>query len=342
MKKTLNVGIVGAGLIGGKRAEAIARVPGSRVVAVADADKARAEAFAKKYNLETSPSWQELVGREDVDAIVVAVPNAFASHIAIGALRAGKHVLCEKPFGITAKESRAILAAAKENHRIVKAGFNHRFHPAIEKAKKMCDDGAIGKLVFIRGRYGHGGRQGMEKEWRFNRKISGGGELLDQGVHLIDLARWFGGDFASAYGVTEAKVWKSPWEPQVEDNGFALLKNAKTTASLHASVTNWGNIFSFEIFGDQGYLIIEGLGRWYGVETLKFGKRKMKFGDVTLKTWTFPDARDESWEKEWKNFVGAIEGKVKLNGSGEDGLQANNIVEALYQSSRKHRDIPLV
>lgn len=346
IKKILNVGIVGAGLIGGKRADAI-RVLGergataSRVVAIHDPNLFRAEAFAKKYDVVMFRTWEELVKSPEIDVVIVAVPNAFAAKIAIAALRAGKHVLCEKPLGITPRESRLILAASRHSHRLVKAGFNHRFHPAIARAKELFDRGAIGKLVFIRGRYGHGGRAGMENEWRFNRKISGGGELLDQGVHLIDLMRWFGGDFENAYGVVDTKVWKSKkWKPNVEDNAFAILKNRDVTASLHASVTNWGNIFSLEIFGDKGYLIVEGLGRWYGVETLKFGKRKPLHGDVVLKTWTFPGA-DKSWEAEWKNFVSAIRGAAKLNGSGEDGLRANEIVEALYQSSRFNKEIKL-
>ena len=341
IKKTLRIGIVGAGLIGGKRADAIVATPGSRLVAIHDANVFRAEAFAKKYDVPMFRTWQELVKSDEVDAVVVAVPNAFAAKIVIAALSAKKHVLCEKPFGITPKESRAILVAARKAKRVVKAGFNHRFHPAIARAKELFDGGAIGKLVFIRGRYGHGGRAGMENEWRFNRKISGGGELLDQGVHLIDLARWFAGEFESAYGVTETKVWKSKkWKPAVEDNAFGILKGRNVTASLHATVTNWGNIFSLEIFGDAGYLIVEGLGRWYGVETLKFGKRKPLHGDVVLKTWTFPGA-DKSWEAEWKNFVSVVRGEAKLNGSGEDGLRANEIVEALYQSSRFNKEIKL-
>lgn len=337
MKKMFNIGIVGAGLIGTKRAEAIPRTSGSKIVAIADADISRAESLAQKYGAHTCRTWQELMARKDIDIVIVAVPNAFAAKIAIAALNAKKHVLCEKPFGISAKESRAILAAANQHHRMVKAGFNHRFHPGIAKAKELFDAGAIGKLVFIRGRYGHGGRLGMEKEWRFNKKISGGGELLDQGVHLIDLMRWFGGEYESAYGICESKIWKS----NVEDNAFGILKNKQVTAVFHVSVTNWGNIFSLEIFGDKGYLIIEGLGRWYGVETLKFGKRKPKLGDVILRTFSFPDGRDTSWEKEWKNFAGAIRGIETLNGAGIDGLRANEIAEAIYQSSKNHQEVSL-
>jgi len=337
MKKIVNVGIVGAGLIGYKRADAVSRLAGNKFVACADPDLPRAAALAEKYGAVAYKDWRELVARKDIDVVIVAVPNAFAAKIVIGALNAKKHVLCEKPFGVSVRESRAIVAAARKNKRLVKAGFNHRFHPAIARAKELFDQGAIGKLIFLRARYGHGGRAGMEKEWRFDKKISGGGELLDQGVHVIDLFRWFGGEFDSAYGIADIKVWRS----KVEDNAFAILKNKNVTATFHVSTTNWGNVFSFEAFGDKGYLTVEGLGRWYGIETLKFGKRKIKFGDVDLEVKLFEKQTDDSWADEWKHFANAIRGKEKLTGDGVDGLRANEIVEALYRSSKTHKEVRL-
>lgn len=335
MKKLFNVGIIGAGLIGNKRAEALLRVGKCRLVAVTELENARRTAFSKKYGCASYSDWKESVRLPAIDLIIVAVPNAFAAPVVIEALKQGKHVLCEKPFGINVQESLAIIRAAKKNKRLVKAGFNHRFHPGIYKAKQLFDREVIGKLLFMRARYGHGGRKGMEKEWRFNPKISGGGELLDQGVHVIDLFRWFGGEFESAYGVCENKVWKA----NVEDNSFAMLRNKRTTAMFHVSTTNWGNIFSFEIFGDKGYLTIEGLGRRYGIETLKVGKRKFEFGDVAQKTFLFPQKIDMSWDREWENFLGAICKKEDILGGMEDGLAANRIVEAIYRSSAVHREV---
>src|SRR4029077_13954679 len=130
-----------------------------------------------------------------------------------------------------------------------------------------------GKVMFIRARYGHGGRKGMEKEWRFNKKISGGGELLDQGIHLVDLARWFGGEMKTAYGLAQTKFW----ETKLDDNAFALLTNDHVAVSLHASTTQWKNLFSFEIYGDMGYLEITVKGGSYGEEVLVFGKKNLGF-----------------------------------------------------------------
>lgn len=329
------MGIVGAGLIGHKRAKVLLGLVGAKLVAVADIDFRRAKELAEAFGAEATTNWRELVRRDDIDVVVVAVPNKFAPHIAIGALKAKKHILCEKPLGRNTKESLEILSVAKKYSRLVKVGFNHRFHPAIWKAHELFCRGAIGKLLFIRGRYGHGGRLGMEKEWRFNKEIAGGGELLDQGVHIIDLARWFVGEFNEVYGVAETKFWKT----NLEDNAFVILRNKDVTVSFHVSTTNWKNTFSFEVFGDLGYLTVEGLGGSYGLETLTFGKRKVQFGVPEVKVFEF--SSDTSWQSEWDNFTSAIQGKRSDIADGVDGYEANRIVEAIYQSSKKGEVVAL-
>lgn len=335
MGKSIRIGIVGAGLIGTKRADAIRNTERGTLVAFADVDRARAKALGEKYGVESAGEWKKFVTRKDLDAIVVAVPNVFAAPIVLAALKAGKHVLCEKPFGVTVGESKAMLAAAKKKRRVMKVGFNHRFHEGVAKAHEMAESGAIGKILFIRARYGHGGRKGMEKEWRFDKKISGGGELLDQGVHVVDLARWFAGEFKEVYGLAQTKFWKT----KVDDNAFALMTNDRVTASFHVSATNWKNIFSFEVFGEKGYLQIEGKKGSYGEEVLIYGKADLGFAPA-LTVFKF-GPRDVSWEREWENFLNAIAGKEKVNGGALDGLRANEIIEALYRSSRSGRRVKL-
>ena len=329
--RTIRVGIVGAGLIGGKRAEALEVVEGATLVAVSDIDNKKALEFSEHHHCEIFERWEDLVVSKDIDIVIIAVPNKFLLPIAIKALENGKHILAEKPFGRTAEESKAMVHVAQSHKRLIKVGFNHRFHPAIFTAKEFFDQGLIGKLLFIRSRYGHGGRLGMEKEWRFNKDISGGGELLDQGVHIIDLCRWFGGEFDEVYGVSETKFWNT----NLEDNAFAIMKNKNITASFHVSATSWKNIFSFEAFGDKGFLTVQGLGKSYGPETLIIGKRKPEFGVPDTEILEFP--KDSSWEDEWKNFLGAISGKEKIIGDAEDGLHANEIVEAIYESSKSKK-----
>ena len=211
--KPLRVGIIGAGLIGGKRAAAM---PGGVLVAVADKSLERAGALAKSYGAEVCETWEELVHRPDLDAVIVATSNDVISPCVVAALRAGKHVLAEKPAGRHPEDVILQVKAARETERVLCVGFNHRFHPAFQKAKKLMDDGVVGPLMYIRARYGHGGRLGYDKEWRAVPEIAGGGELLDQGVHLIDLCRWIGGEFDLSWGQTQTFFWDMP----VEDNGF--------------------------------------------------------------------------------------------------------------------------
>jgi predicted dehydrogenase len=297
---------------------------------------ARAQALAGQYGAEPLSDWKQVVACNDVDTVIVAVPNFLIAPIVLAALRHGKDVLSEKPFGTNSKESLAMLKAAKRTRRLLKVGFNHRFYPAILRAHEIFHKGGIGQPLFIRARYGHGGRKGMEKEWRLNPKISGGGELLDQGVHIIDLAQWFGGRFKVAYGLTETKFWKA----KVDDNAFAILRNDTVTAEFHVSTTNWGNIFSFEVFGDRGFLRAEGKGGHYGEATLIYGVRAETVGLKSLRQFHF-GKEDHSWELEWRNFAAAAAGKAKLLGDAEDGLRANRIVEAIYKASRTGKEVRL-
>src|SRR3954452_7401598 len=232
----MRLAIVGCGLIGHKRVMATA---GHEIIVVCDRDPARADALAEKAGARAVADWRDAL-KAEVDAVIVATTHDQLAGIAIGAIEAGRHVLVEKPAGRTLAEVQAIAAAATKYKRIVKTGFNHRFHPAFLKAHEIVDSGALGPLMFIRARYGHGGRVGYEKEWRAKPQISGGGEMIDQGVELIDLPRWFLGDFVEVEGYAHTYYWNMP----VDDNAFLLLRTAqKQAAFLHASCTEWKNTF---------------------------------------------------------------------------------------------------
>jgi predicted dehydrogenase len=328
MKKTINVGIIGAGLMGSRRAEALVKVGGSTLLAVSDVDYSKATKLAHQYGAEAIANWKDLIKIKELDVIIISVPNKFILPIATEAIKFKKIIFTEKPLGRNSAESKKIILLAKKNQVFLWVGFNHRFHAAILKAKEIMDRGGIGKIMFIRSRYGYGGRKGMEKEWRFNQDLSGGGELLDQGVHIIDLCRFFCGEFKEVWGSLSTKFWKT----KVEDNAFVVMKNQQVTASFHVSSTQWKNLFSFEIYGDRGFLNIEGKGGSYGKETLVYGKRKLEFGVPDLQTFEFEG--DSSWESEWANFIELINSNKKRVGNGSDGYLANHIVESIRKSSK--------
>ena len=332
----MKIGIVGAGLIGKKRAEAIASLSGNlKVDLVSDIDGEKAGELGRFCGAAPCVDCRELTGRDDIDAVIVATPNKFIQEIALSALEHGKHVLCEKPLGRNAGEAEAIWSKAKERGLILKTGFNHRFHPAIRNAKKIVEDGGVGRIYLMRAVYGHGGRPGYDKEWRASRDICGGGELLDQGVHVIDLFRWFMGEFDEVFG----RVATFSWNMEVEDNAFAMFRTVSgQTATMHTSWTQWKNKFLFEIIGEKGYLVVDGLGGSYGMERLVIGKRKVSGGAPDEEILEFPGP-DISWREEMKEFAAAIAGNREPIGSGYDGLMANRLVGAIYESAR--RNVPI-
>jgi len=329
----MRVAIVGCGLIGGKRLRSLR--PGDRVVALVDPARERAQGLAAHApDAEVLTDWRAAVARPDVDAVFVATSNDALAPVTLAAVEAGKHVLVEKPAARAPEELTPIIAAAERRGVCVQVGFNHRYHPALQQARALYDAGGLGPMMYIRARYGHGGRVGYDKEWRANPAISGGGELLDQGVHLIDLARWFLGDFPHVQGHVATFFWDMP----VEDNGFLLLRTAAgQVAWLHATWTEWKNTFSFELFGRDAKLHIEGLGGSYGVERLSYYKMKPSMGPPETTIWEYP-GEDRSWHLELAAFAQAIEARRPAPVGPRDAQAALEIVRQVYALSGKRPD----
>ena len=323
----MNVAIIGCGRVGQKRASSLA---GSRLVACADVLSTRAEALARTVSGAVSATdWRVVLERKNVDVVIVSATNDLLVKITLAAIAAGKHVLVEKPAARSVAELDPVIEMAERLNLLVRVGFNHRYHPALCKAKELCVSGAIGELMYIRGRYGHGGRVGYEKEWRANPEQSGGGELIDQGVHLIDLARWFLGDIVNVEGFASTFYWDMP----VEDNGFMLLRSARQqVAFLHASCTEWKNLFSFEIFGRLGKLQIEGLGGSYGVERLIYYRMPPQMGPPEITSWEYP-MRDTSWDNEFADFLEDIRLQRRPSADLYDARAALQVVEHIYKIS---------
>jgi predicted dehydrogenase len=310
--------------MGHKRAASLA---GCRLAVCCDRDARRAAALAETFpGAEPITDWKRAATEPGVDIVVVATTHDMLAPVAAEAARAGKHVLIEKPGARRACELDPVAKAAQRTGSLVRVGFNHRYHRAFRKARTIFDSGDIGPLMFVRARYGHGGRQGYEREWRADPTISGGGELIDQGIHLIDLARWFLGDFTRVCGRAPTLFWSMP----VEDNAFLLLETVtKQVAFLHASWTEWRNLFSFEICGRTGKLEISGLGGSYGTERLAFYKMSPEMGPPETIIWEFPMA-DNSWEVEFAELLKDIGSNRQPNPGIADAQAALHIAEQVY------------
>lgn len=325
----LKFGIIGCGLIGQKRAAALR--PG-QLLATCDLNLAQAQRLAASHPGATAVTdFRAVLDNPEINAVIVATINNALGPIALSAIMAGKHVLVEKPAAISVAEIDQLLSAAAKKQVVVRVGFNHRYHPALLKARELIDSGDLGPLMFLRARYGHGGRVGYDREWRADPKLSGGGELIDQGVHLIDLSRWFLGEFPVVQGHATTSYWDMP----VDDNAFLSLRTAADqTAWLHVSCSEWKNLFSMEIYGRTGKLQIDGLGGSYGVEKLTYYKMLPEMGPPETTAWEYPRG-DQSWKLE----LAAFADDVAQGRTPDAGLAAARaalvIVEAIYRQSQK-------
>ena len=320
------VAIIGCGLIGGKRAAALGP---ARLIACADVDLARAEALAKRTPGAVADTVERTLANPAVDIVIVSTTNESLAPLCVSALDAGKHVLVEKPAARSVVEIDQVRAAAARAGKLVRVGFNHRYHPALQRARALIDEGALGPLMFLRGRYGHGGRVGYDREWRADPARSGGGELIDQGVHLIDLAGWFLGSFTTIDGFAATYFWDMP----VDDNGFLLLRtDSGQAAFLHVSCTEWKNLFSLEIYGRDGKIAIDGLGGSYGVERLTFYKMLPEMGPPETSAWEYPRG-DQSWSLEWTEFLEDIRLGRQPSAGLDAARAALDIVGTIYARS---------
>lgn len=325
----LRVGIVGAGLQGKRRASVFPKIKDATLVAVSAEHLAHAKTLADQYHCEALEGWDWVTKRKDLDIILVCTPTHLHEKITVAALRSGKHVLCEKPLARTLEECDSMILAAKETGKVLKCGFNHRHFPAVWEAKEQIKAGKIGKPLFIRSRYGITGEPGREKEWRTDPAKTSGGHLMEQGIHAIDLSRWILGDISQVIGFRETQYW--PFG-DLEDNAFVILRTPSgQMASIHTTLMQWKNLFSFEIYGEEGCFEIEGLGSSYGIHKLHYGPKKYYKPFET--TTTEYRGEDKSWLNEWQEFTSAIQEKRTPVGSAEDGKEAIRIVLEAYQFS---------
>ena len=332
MSNTLKIGMIGLGKMGIIRAGEISKRKDARIVCGFDPSP---QAFTEEFPDVELLDNAEAVIAADVDAIFVATPNAFTPAAVIGSLDAGLHVFCEKPPGRTLQDIRDIIAAEKRNPgRKLKFGFNHRYHAGIQEARRIVSSGRLGHILWLRGIYGKSGGAGFEDQWRSRKEIVGAGILLDQGIHMIDLFRYFCGDFTEV----KSMVTTAHWDVDVEDNAFALLRSGEgRIAMLHSSSTQWKHRFNLEVFMSEGYLIVNGIlssTRSYGDETISVARKRFEPG--------FPQGKpteeviyfdhDPSWEREVASFFdNVLSDKPVDMGTSEQALKAMELVFAIYE-----------
>lgn len=326
----LRFGLIGCGGIGQLRAQALARMNSAQLRAASDVDTARADALVARFGGEAVANWRTLIARKDVDAVIVSTPPSLHAEMAIEAMRSGKHVLCEKPLARTPGECRQMLAAARETGRFLATGFNYRFYPSIQKARELLDSGIIGELDHVRSYTGYSAAE-HPFEWLHDAGVVGGGALRDNGIHMIDLTRWFLGEVGDVAGRSSNAVWGFS---ECEDNGMAVLRStAGKLASIHASWTEWrGYRFQIELYGNRGCIRTRIFPMWTELTcATERGGRARKKQFFFPMSHVMEHLRSYRWigvlsfVDEFREFAAAVRGEKSSVATGFDGLRAVEI-----------------
>ena len=332
--RKFRLALIGAGRMGNRWTRVLPKTPNVSLLAIADTGSGRAKSLAAQIpGCAATKIDQIVIDNKNIDAVLIATPHKDLASLSAAALKTGKHVLCEKPGATTADDIKKNITIAKRVGLTYMIGYNHRFHDGFIRARKLCQEGSIGKIIFIRARYGFGGRLGYDKEWRLNKAISGGGHLIDQGVHMVDLAMSFIGEINGVRGFVSDTFWKAG----ADDNAFVLMQGTnKSIASIHVSLTQWKPIHNFEIYGTKGYLSVEGLGRKYGgSEKLVISKRSADFtGEVKERVVDCNSNADDSLALELEEFISAIKQDRQPIPSPTEAYETLKIVEKIYRANK--------
>jgi predicted dehydrogenase len=322
------VGIIGYGVMGKIRHQAIDEIKKGTVIAVSEPNT--------DLDFKGIPniSHEEIINHPDLDIIIVCTPNFLNKELTIRALNAGKHVFCEKPPAFTGTDILEIKEAETKSGKKLMYGFNHRHHDSVIHMKQLIDSNEYGKVLWLRGRYGKSVTKDYFNQWRAKKELAGGGILMDQGIHMLDLFLFLSGDF----DVVKAEVSNLYWHMDVEDNAFVILKETDTgkVASLHSTMSQWRHLFSLEIFLEKGYMVLNGLitsSMSYGEETLSIAKNRSTAPAATWQDEVVTKyVNNNSWRYEMDHFFDSIdEDKAITIGNSDDAYKLMCIIDKVYE-----------
>lgn len=337
MNQLMRFGLIGAGAIGKIRADALAKSPVCELVAISDLDRGRARAAAPDAKFYADAN--DLIGSTDVDALIISTPPPLHEPLAVAAASAGKHLLVEKPMAASPEACERMIRAARDAGTLLSVGYNHRYFDALKLVRDVVASGDIGSLSHVRAYTGHSGLAEFKATWMYDKQVMGGGALMDNGTHIIDLVRYVMGDPTEVFGFATNKVWGLG----VEDEGIALLRTTDgVTASIEASWHEWrGYRFHIEAYGDRGMarayyapmmatvIRLDKLGGSKSVERHFYPKTIIR---EKVKGWQSTVIR--SFVEELADFVAAAKGATHSGrlALGSDGLRAVQVAHATYES----------
>lgn len=330
----LRVGIAGYGIVGKRRSKCIEKIPHAKVTAVSD--KTFAHDHQDHAGVLCLDDYRKIYDKK-LDALFVCLTNDVAPDAVIKGLESGMHVFCEKPPGRDLSDVKRVMDC-KKNYPALKLmyGFNHRYHRSVQEALRIVQSGELGKVLNLRGVYGKSKLITFnQSDWRTKKEIAGGGVLLDQGIHMVDLMRLFVGDFVDVHSF----VSNNYWSYDVEDNAYAIMRTScGIVGMLHSSATQWRHRFHLDINLEKGTLILSGIlsgSKSYGAETLTivYANPDDDHGDPHEQMVRYN--HDPSWDAEVSTFIAAIKDNAPIqHGSIEDAYGTMRLVERIYQADK--------
>ncbi|MBL8562992.1 MAG: Gfo/Idh/MocA family oxidoreductase [Gemmobacter sp.] len=329
--KPWRIGILGFGKMGQLRADMFLKQGNCEIAAIYDT------VLPENPPFPVASSQEAILNDPSIDIVVICLPNYLIKAATIRALEQGKHVFCEKPPAMTCADLAEIAEVYRRSGCTLMYGFNHRRHAAVMKMKSVVDSGHLGRVLWMRGRYGKSVDAEYLKGWRANKEMAGGGILLDQGIHMLDLFLFIGGQ---TFDEVQAMVSNLYWKTEgIEDNVFAMMRNRETgmCAQLHSTMTQWRHLFSLEIFLEKGYMVLNGLktgSGTYGDEVLTIARNR---SSVPAVTWENEEQHeypvDESWSREAAEFLAALDQKdSQSHGTIDDAMAVMELLEAIYEN----------
>lgn len=336
--KVLRVGIAGYGVVGKRRKDCIDRNPNMQVVAVCD--KTFGGEGALSDQIRYYADYNRLL-EENLDVLLVCMTNDIAPEVTIAGLNKGLNVFCEKPPGRNMKDIEKVIEVAKNKPDLkLMYGFNHRYHESVKEALQIIQSGKLGRIINLRGVYGKSKLITFNQpDWRTKREVAGGGVLLDQGIHIVDLMRLFAGDFVEVHSFISNNFWGY----DVEDNAYAIMRTSDgVVGMLNSSATQWRHRFHLDINLERGSIILGGIlsgSKSYGAETMTIvtADPDNDNGDPIEQTTRYN--KDPSWDEEISYFADAILNDKEIkSGSYVEAHQTMRLVYRIYYADSTWRN----
>ena len=331
MKNKINVGIIGYGVVGKKRALSIKKCDYFNLVAISDINQKN---NPKDEKIKFFNSYLELIRQKNIKVVFICLPTKYAAKATTHAIKNELDIFCEKPPARSFKELSKIKQLLNKNKKLkLVYGFNHRYHDSVVEAKKIIKSKKYGNIINFRGVYGKSTIVGFDGGWRSSKTEAGGGILIDQGIHMLDLILNFSSNFNKVYSFNSNKFWKY----NVEDNSYILMKNKKNhVAMIHSSATEWRHKFRLEIGLEKALIELRGIlssTKSYGEEELIITPKREYSKTGSLMNISKKYLQDNSWDIEVRKFENTIVKKaIVKDGSIDQALEVMKLIDKVYTS----------